>query len=227
MEEELELAEELLGEEAIVALDEVAEEMSGEQSDRIREETEEKAHEEVRDLLLGVDGSVGMAALLDLQTLSQTREDLGRFLGDMCVRAVGTQSVCIVEEGAEDFEWRQRALGGDLIAAELVEVELVDALLRGGEVGVDLESIEVADDEEGRIAEVFAVIVELLVGCLEVLVFLTSTLLVLPGEVIPPPDIGESIAAVDLGDGLFEGEAFADAVGRGWVGRGRACRRDL
>jgi hypothetical protein len=85
-------------------------------------------------------------------------------------------------------------------------------------VGVNLESIEVADDEQGRIAEVFAVIVELLVGCLEVLVLLSAALFVLPGKVIAPPDIGESIAAVDLRDGLFEGETLADAVGRGWVG---------
>jgi hypothetical protein len=165
-----------------------------------------------------MDGSLGMATLFDLQTLGETREYFGRFLGDTCVRAVGTESVCVVEEGAEDLEWRQWALGGDLIATEVVEVELVDALLRGGEVGVNLESVEVTDDEQGRIAEVFAVVVELLVGCLEVLVLLTAALFVLPGEVIAPPDIGESIAAVDLGDGLFEGEAFADAVGRGWVG---------
>jgi hypothetical protein len=58
---------------------------------------------------------------------------------------------------------------------------------------VDLESIEVTDDEQGRIAEVFAVIVELLVGCLEVLVPLTAALFVLPGKVIAPPDIGESM----------------------------------
>jgi hypothetical protein len=44
--------------------------MPGKKADRVREETEKQAHEEVRDLLFGVDGGLGMAALFDLQTLS-------------------------------------------------------------------------------------------------------------------------------------------------------------
>jgi hypothetical protein len=128
-----------------------------------------------------------------------------------------SSSICIVEEGAEDLEWRQRTRSGDLIAPEVVEVELVNALLRGSVVGVYLESVEVADDQERRIAEVFPVVVELLIGSLQIFVLLASALFVLPSEVITPPYISEPITAVNLGNGFFEGESLADSVRGGWV----------
>jgi len=36
---------------------------------------------------------------------------------------------------------------------------------------------------------------------------------VLPGEVVPEPDVGEAFAAIDLVEGLVEGVAFAGGVG--------------
>jgi len=68
-----------------------------------------------------------------------------------------------------------------VVAVEVVEREGVDALAGSGEVGVNFESLEVADDEEGRIAEIFAVVVKLLVGLLES--FVLTLALVFPGEV--------------------------------------------
>ena len=69
------------------------------------------------------------------------------------------------------------------------------------EVGVDLEAVEVADDQQRRVLEVLAVVQELLVGGLQVLVLA----LVLPGEVAALPDVGEAVPAAGLGDALLEG----------------------
>lgn len=52
-EEAAELTEEFFDGEALVADEEAAEEVVGQESDRVREEAEEEAHEEVGDLLLG------------------------------------------------------------------------------------------------------------------------------------------------------------------------------
>lgn len=208
-EESFELAEELAGEEAVVAADEVAEEMPGEKAYGVCEEAEEETHEEVRDLLPGVDGCVGVAALFDFEALGEAGEDLGGFLGDEGVGAVGAEGVGVAEECAEDFERWKRAGGGGLVAVEIGEIEGVDALAGGGEVGVDFEAVEVADDEERRVAEVLAIVVDLLVGGLEVLVLA----LVLPGEVVAEPDVGEAFATVDLVQGLVEGVTLTGGVG--------------
>jgi hypothetical protein len=53
---------------------------------------------------------------------------------------------------------------------------------------------EVRDHEQWRVAKLFAIIVDLLVGALQVLV----VAFVLPGEVIAEPDICKAFAAVDL-----------------------------
>lgn len=73
---------------------------------------------------------------------------------------------------------------------------------------MDLEVVEVGDDEQRRIEEVFAVVVELLVGGLEALV----RAFVFPGEVVTEPDVGKSVATVNLGHVLLEGVAFAVGV---------------
>jgi hypothetical protein len=52
-EERAEFAKKFLREEAIIALDEATEEVLRKEADRIGEEAEEEAHEEVRDLLFG------------------------------------------------------------------------------------------------------------------------------------------------------------------------------
>jgi hypothetical protein len=96
-----------------------------------------------------------------------------------------------------------------LVAVEIGEIEGVDALAGGGEIRVDFEAVEVADDEERRVAEVLTIVVDLLVSGLEVFVLA----LVFPGEVVAEPDVGEALAAVDLVEGLVEGIALAGCVG--------------
>ncbi len=59
------------------------------------------------------------------------------------------------------------------------------------EVGVDFEAVEVADDQEGRILEVFAVLEELFVGGSEIFVFA----FVFPAEVASEPDVGPAVAS--------------------------------
>ncbi len=107
-------------------------------------------------------------AFFEFEALGEAAEELCRFQGDLRVSAFGAEDVVIAEEGAEDIEGRQGAGCGDLVAVEVVEREGVDARGGCGEVGVDLEALEVADDKQGRVAEVFAVIVELLVGLFKV-----------------------------------------------------------
>jgi hypothetical protein len=87
-----------------------------------------------------------------------------------------------------------------VVAFEVGEIELVDTLFCVGEVGVDLETVEIGDDEKRRIEEVFAVVVELFVSSFEIFV----RTFVLPCEMIAEPDVGEAFTAVYLGDGLFE-----------------------
>ena len=91
-----------------------------------------------------------------------------------------------------------------------VEVECVDAFARGGEVGVDFEAVEVAYDEEGRVAQVNAVVVELLVSFLEG--FVLAFALVFPGEAVAQPDVGEAGSSTGLAYVLFEGVALASGV---------------
>ena len=76
---------------------------------------------------------------------------------------------------------------------------------------MDLEAVEVADDEQRRIEEVFAVVEELFVGFFEVLVLA----FVLPGEVAAHPDVGVALASAGFGDVFFEGVTFALGVGFG------------
>lgn len=53
-----------------------------------------------------------------------------------------------------------------MVAEKVVEAEGVDALLGRGEIRVDLEAVEVADDQQRRVAELLAVVVELAVAFL-------------------------------------------------------------
>ena len=85
----------------------------------------------------------------------------------------------------------------------------MDERRRVGEVGVDLEAVEVADDEQRRVLKSLAVLQELLVGGGQVLVLA----LVLPGEVAALPDVGEAIAADGLLGALLEGVPVAGRVG--------------
>ncbi len=69
--------------------------------------------------------------------------------------------------------------------------------------------VDVAHDEQRRVAEVVLVGEQLDVGGLEVLVLA----LVLPGEEVALPDVGEAVPSPGLGDPLLEGVLGADRVG--------------
>jgi hypothetical protein len=70
---------------------------------------------------------------------------------------------------------------------------------------MDFETIEVTDDEERRILQVFAILEKLFEGGVQVFVFA----FVFPGEEATHPDVGEAIAAEGFGDSLLEGVGVA------------------
>ena len=85
-----------------------------------------------------------------------------------------------------------------------------------GEIGVDDDAVQVADDEDGRTGEGVAVKEKLIVGVVQILVLA----FVFPAEEILFPDIGEAIAAAVLFCAFFKAEGFARWIGFG--GRGVA-----
>ncbi|MBN1321468.1 MAG: helix-turn-helix domain containing protein [Thermoleophilia bacterium] len=96
-----------------------------------------------------------------------------------------------------------------LSGLELRESELVDDHRSVGEVRVDLEAVEVADDQKWRVIESFPVLKELGVGRLQVL----ALAFVLPGEVSALPHIREALAAFDLPGPLLERVGVAGGIG--------------
>ena len=124
----------------------------------------------------------------------------------------GRSGLGIGEQLAEDVEVGRLGQPG--------QVELVFPLGRGGEVGMDLEAVHVANDQQRRVLQVFAVEQQLGVGRLQVLVLA----LVLPAEVAAHPDVGPAVAALGLLDALLEGVPLALRVGLGRLGLVRAVR---
>jgi hypothetical protein len=174
---------------------ELGEDAFGQQADVFGKEAEEELDEEVRGTLrldaAGVEGA-------------GQRAEAGRGLfghgldGDIRFQAVG-----IAKDTAQDVE-----IFGLI---ELVDREGVLALGGAGEVGVDFEALQVGDDEDRRVAEILAVLEELGVGRVEV----GPVALVLPGEVVFPPDVGEPLSTLGLPRALLEGVERAVLVGFG------------
>lgn len=81
-----------------------------------------------------------------------------------------------------------------------------------GEVGVDFEAVEIADDEQRRIGERFAVLQKLLIGFAEVFVLA----LVFPAEEAAPPDVREALPARFLVHALLKGVPLAFRVRIRW-----------
>ena len=77
---------------------------------------------------------------------------------------------------------------------------------------MDLDAVHVADDERGRVFEVFAVVEQLAVGGGEI----GAVALVLPAEVSALPDVGPALTAgaEPFGAGL-EGVGLAGGIGFG------------
>lgn len=81
---------------------------------------------------------------------------------------------------------------------------------------MDLGVGDVADDQERRVIEGFAVLAELAVGVGQVAVFPPA--LVFPGELAAPPDIGKAVLALRPGG---RGPGDGDALLKGVFGPGR------
>jgi hypothetical protein len=133
-----------------------------------------------------------------------------------CIRCDGLppEEVAVSEDITEDILREDGGGGNGLVEAELFQGEGVDTGALAVELGVDFKALEVADDEERRVAEIFVVADELLVGFLEV----AAGELVLEGEGVALPDIGVAFAAADLGDVLFKGVVVAHDIFFGGMG---------
>ncbi len=173
--------------------EEVGEEAAGEEADVFGEEAEEELDEEVG-------GAVG-GDIAGAQGGGDLAEALGGLTGDDLGADVRLEGVRVGPDGLEDGE-----VVGEV---EVVEGEGVALGFGAGEVGGDDDAVEVAGDEEGRVFEVVLVADELAVGGVEVLV----RALVLPGEVVAVPDVGEAFAAAELFGAALEGVEVAGGVG--------------
>ena len=96
---------------------------------------------------------------------------------------------------------------------------MVGPRLEAGPLGVHLEAFEVADDEQGRLAQRLVIVEELLVGRAQVL----ALALVLPAEVVLEPHVGEAVARARALRAFLEGVEVAGGVGL--VGAGLVNKR--
>ncbi len=101
-------------------------------------------------------------------------------LGDLVGRALRLEVIGILEGGAQQPQV--------LRAVNLVVGELVGFLDRAVEVGADDVAVEIADDQQGRIEQDFAVAQQLLVGIVEVLLLA----LVFPAKAVLLPHVGKA-----------------------------------
>jgi hypothetical protein len=160
------------------AVEELLEQLVGQEIDVFGEETEHALHQEVRHV------ERRMSLLLEGdRELADLGGDVAR---DLLDRELRLERLGVGEDAAELVE------GGGL--GELVQRDRVDLLGRAGEVGVNFRPGDVADDQQRGIAEGFAIDEQLSVGVVEVFVFALA--LVLPGELVLPPRIGEPAIAL-------------------------------
>jgi hypothetical protein len=175
-----------------VGLDHLREDAVRQQADILGEEAEDDLDEEVGGLLRVF--ATGVEAGGDLA------EPSGGGDGDGIGRVLWPEALGV---GPEPPEHREVAFLG-----EAGEVDLDDLLDGVGEIGVDADDVEVADDEQGRIAEVVLVAEELDVGGVEVL----ADALVLPGDVAVIPNVRPAIAATGDFGAALEGVGLAGRV---------------
>lgn len=150
-------------------------------------------------------GAEGLDAFL-AHSVGQLAETFGGVDRDGFAGDAGPQGLGIGEEFAEDVEVGRFGEPG--------EIELVHLLGGAGEIGVNLEAVHVADDEEGRVFEILAVPEQLGVGFFEVF----ALAFVLPAEMAAHPDVGPAVAAFDFLDAAFEGVPRAVGIGVGRFG---------
>ncbi len=150
-------------------------------------------------------------AVFEFEPFGQAAKEARCFLRDLFVRALGAEDVVIAEESAKNLKRWERAGSRDLVAVEVIEGELVNALGGGGKVGVYLKALEVANDKKWRIAEFFTIVVELVVGFFQALVLA----FVLPSKVVAQPHVGEALSAMCLPDVFLKGVVFSGCIGSG------------
>ena len=172
------------------------EDVLGEEAGILREEREQDAIEEVGDLLRVVTSGT--------EALGELGEVAGGLLGDLGGLDARSELLGRGEDGPERRERFRWVVGGQVVEGDGVELRA-----EVGEVGPDLDRVEVGDDEERRVAQVLAVAEQLDVGGLQVL----ALALVLPAEEVLLPDVGEAVSPTRLGDGLLEGVVVAGRVG--------------
>lgn len=177
-------------------LNEPLKEAAWKQCHVLGEEAEEQLRKEVGDSVRLV------AAPARTEPLGQCGEPACHVLGDLRTRLLRLQRLWIFHRCAKQTQRLGRRI------QKIIQREIVDDLPRTGEVRVDLESVQIAHDEQGRILQRLPVLQQLLVRVGKV----RALLLVLPREAIPLPDVGESLPSFLLLGALLECVPFA-----GWV----------
>jgi len=137
----------------------------------------------------------------DAHPVGQLAKAVGGLLGDALPGDVGPEGLGIEEDLAEHVE-----VGG---LGQAGQVEGVHALGRVSEVGVDLEAVHVADDQQRRVPQVLTIEEKLPVGGPQVF----ALALVLPAEVAAFPDVGPAIPSAGLVNAALEGEGGALWIG--------------
>ncbi len=137
------------------------------------------------------------------ESLGERAEEAGGLFRHLRRREIGPERFRVAHDRVEDAERLLRC------RREVGEREPMDARGRAREVRVHFEAVEVADDEEGRVVERLAVVVQLAVGGREVL----ALALVLPGEVAALPDVGEAVTSAELLGTLLERVRVAGRIG--------------
>ncbi|MBK5962748.1 hypothetical protein CCR95_01180 [Thiocystis minor] len=182
----------------LTGLQELAEQLVGQQVDVLGEQTEQ-------DLLAEV-GDLGRSMTALAQHLSEIAEATRRRFGQVRGGATGAQPLGIAEGPFEPAP-----LGG---IEQILQVDLVDLWDRAGEGGVDDDPRDIGDDQQRRIFECRGVKLELLEGFQEVL----ARPFVLPAIAGTFPDIGPTVAATGFFRALLEAVPSTRRVGLG--GRG-------
>lgn len=185
------------------ALHQPGEQPVGQQAGVLREQTEQQPHQKMRRLLR----VVAPAA----QTLRQPGELRRRPLGDAGAGEGGSQPLRLGEQRSQHLQRRQRRCCGRGRCRQVGQGEGVRPLGRAGEVGMHLESVQVAHHQQRRVVKILAVLQQLLIGGGQVL----ALALVLPAEMVLEPDIGPAVAAAALGRPLLKAEEGAALVGGG------------
>jgi len=91
------------------------------------------------------------------------------------------------------------------IAANVGQAKAVNYLLGAGEVGMHFPAVAIGDGQQRRVAQVFAVLEELVVGGGEV----GATALILDTKLTGPPYVGEAATATNFAGTTLEGIEIA------------------